>query len=109
MHQKEDTEEKKNPDEKKDVSLFDLNSKTWGYCSHYQEGEKLAIVPRCVNDGEEGLLTIRLGHGNLKAHQTGFKPYKRCSMEAKESRMGTSGQGEEKGTKRLRLEREASV
>ncbi|KAB5569255.1 hypothetical protein DKX38_003048 [Salix brachista] len=110
MHQKEDTEEKKNPDEKKDVSLFDLNSKTWSYCSHYQEGEKIAIVPRCVNDGEEGLLTIRHGHGNLKAHQTGFKPYKRCLMEAKESRMGTTGgQGEEKGTKRLRLEREASV
>ncbi|KAJ6404443.1 hypothetical protein OIU84_012602 [Salix udensis] len=110
MHQKEDTEEKKNPDEKKDVSLFDLNSKPRGYCSHYQEGEKIAIVPRCVNDGEEGLLTIRLGHGNLKARQTGFKPYKRCSMEAKESRMGTTGgQGEEKETKRLRLEREASV
>ncbi|KAJ6710231.1 SWI/SNF COMPLEX-RELATED [Salix koriyanagi] len=110
MHQKEDTEEKKNSDEKKDVSLFDLNSKTWGDCSHYQEGEKIAIVPRCVNDREEGLLTIRLGHGNLKAHQTGFKPYKRCSMEAKESRVGTTGGlGEEKGTKRLRLEREASV
>nr|UER43254.1 LHY1 protein [Populus tomentosa] len=111
MHQKEDTEEKKNPDEKDgDASLLDLNSKTWGYCSGYQEGEKNAVVPRCVNDGEEGLLTIGLGHGNLKAHLTGFKPYKRCSLEAKESRMGTTGgQGEEKGPKRLRLEREASV
>ncbi|XP_061969466.1 protein LATE ELONGATED HYPOCOTYL-like [Populus nigra] len=111
MHQKEDTEEKKNPDEKDgDASLLDLNSKTWGYCSGYQEGEKNAVVPRCVNDGEEGLLTIGLGHGNLKAHLTGFKPYKRCSLEAKESRMATTGgQGEEKGPKRLRLEREASV
>ncbi|KAF9688026.1 hypothetical protein SADUNF_Sadunf02G0154200 [Salix dunnii] len=107
IHQKEDTEEKKTPDEK---GLLDLNSKTWAYCSGFQEGEKIAIVPRCVNNGEEGLLTIGLGHGNLKAHRTGFKPYKRCSMEAKESRMGTTGgQGEEKVTKRLRLERDASV
>jgi MYB-related transcription factor LHY len=111
MHQKEDTKEKKNPDEKDgDASLLDLNSKTWGYSSGYQEGEKNAVVPRCVNDREEGLLTIGLGHGNLKGHLTGFKPYKRCSLEAKESRMGTTGgQGEEKGPKRLRLEREDSV
>ncbi|XP_011025352.1 PREDICTED: protein LHY-like [Populus euphratica] len=111
MHQKEDTEEKKDPDENDgDASLLDLNSKTWGYCSGYREGEKNAVVPRCVNDGEEGLLTIGLGHRNLKAHLTGFKPYKRCSLEAKESRVGiTGGQDEEKGPKRLRLEREASV
>ncbi|KAJ6328886.1 hypothetical protein OIU77_010546 [Salix suchowensis] len=111
MHQKEDTGEKKDADEKDgDASLIDLNSKTWEYSSgHHQEGEKNAL-PRCENYGEEGLLTIGLGHGKLKARRTGFKPYKRCSLEAKESRMGTGGgQGEEKGPKRLRLEGEASV
>lgn len=111
MQQKEDTGEKKDADKKDgDASLIDLNSKTWEHCSgHHQEGEKNAL-PRCENYGEEGLLTIGLGHGKLKARRTGFKPYKRCSLEAKESRMGTGGgQGEEKGPKRLRLEGEASV
>lgn len=42
----------------------------------------------------------------LKARHTGFKPYKRCSVEAKESRIGASTSGcqdEEKGPKRIRL------
>ncbi|KAF9669146.1 hypothetical protein SADUNF_Sadunf14G0077700 [Salix dunnii] len=110
MHQKEDSGEKNDADEKDgDASLIDLNSKTWEYCSGHQEGEKNALS-RCENYGEEGLLTIGLGHGKLKARRTGFKPYRRCSLEAKESRMGTgSGQGEEKGPKRLRLEGEALV
>ncbi|XP_028752274.1 protein CCA1 isoform X2 [Neltuma alba] len=60
--------------------------------------------------GEEGLLTIGLGQRKLKACRTGFKPYKRCSVEAKENRVGsTSNQGEEKGPKRIRLEGEAST
>ncbi|XP_058086392.1 protein LATE ELONGATED HYPOCOTYL isoform X2 [Magnolia sinica] len=47
------------------------------------------------------------GHGKQKARRTGFKPYKRCSVEAKESRVMSSGQGEEKGAKRIRVESEA--
>ena len=59
---------------------------------------------------EEGLLTIGLGQAKLKARRTGFKPYKRCSVEAKENRvMNTGGQGEEKGPKRIRMEGEASI
>ncbi|XP_054783334.1 LOW QUALITY PROTEIN: protein LATE ELONGATED HYPOCOTYL-like [Prosopis cineraria] len=59
---------------------------------------------------EEILLTIGLGQGKLKASRTGFKPYKRCSMEVKENRVGTTGNhGEEKGAKKIRLEAEAST
>ncbi|KAK4268957.1 hypothetical protein QN277_022178 [Acacia crassicarpa] len=57
----------------------------------------------------EGLLTIGLGQGKLKACRTGFKPYKRCSVEAKENRVRASNQGEEEGPKRIRLEGEAST
>ncbi|KAK4267096.1 hypothetical protein QN277_023929 [Acacia crassicarpa] len=61
-------------------------------------------------DEEEVLLTIGLGQGKLKTSRTGFKPYKRCSMEAKENRVGTnSNQGEEKSAKKIRLEAEAST
>ncbi|KAJ1267367.1 hypothetical protein BS78_07G050700 [Paspalum vaginatum] len=42
----------------------------------------------------------------LKSRRTGFKPYKRCSMEAKENRGQAS---DEVGTKRIRLESEAST
>ncbi|KAG4379607.1 hypothetical protein GLYMA_16G017400v4 [Glycine max] len=61
-------------------------------------------------ENNEGLLTIGLGQGKLKTHRTGFKPYKRCSMEAKENRVGaSSNQGEEQGCKRIRLEGETST
>ncbi|OEL37064.1 Protein LHY, partial [Dichanthelium oligosanthes] len=42
----------------------------------------------------------------LKSRKTGFKPYKRCSVEAKENRVPAS---DEVGTKRIRLESEAST
>ncbi|KAL2345965.1 hypothetical protein Fmac_007250 [Flemingia macrophylla] len=59
---------------------------------------------------EEGLLTIGLGQGKLKTRRTGFKPYKRCSVEATENMIGTAcKQGEEKGPKRIRLNGEAST
>ncbi|CAL0302202.1 unnamed protein product [Lupinus luteus] len=62
------------------------------------------------NNGEEGLLTIGLGHGRLKTRRTGFKPYKRCSVEANENKVGKScNQGEEKGHKRIRLEGETLI
>lgn len=44
-------------------------------------------------------------HAKLKAHRTGFKPYKRCSMEAKENRVNA---GEDQVNKRIRLGAEAS-
>ncbi|CAN8310949.1 unnamed protein product [Cochlearia groenlandica] len=47
---------------------------------------------------------------SLKTRQTGFKPYKRCSMEEKESQVGnTNNQSDEQVCKRLRLEEEAST
>ena len=102
-------EDKQNPDEKDgETSTLDLNSKAWGSCSDHQE-EKNALS-RGENIVEEGLLTIELGHAKIKAHRTGFKPYKRCSVEVKENRvMNTGNQGEEKGPKRIRLEGEAST
>lgn len=42
----------------------------------------------------------------LKSRRTGFKPYKRCSVEAKENRVPAS---DEVGTKRIRLDSEAST
>ncbi|XP_022757640.1 protein LHY-like isoform X2 [Durio zibethinus] len=99
-------EEKQNPNEK---STLDLNSKTLGSCSDQEEDEKNALS-RGENIVEEGLLTIGLGHAKLKARRTGFKPYKRCSVEAKENRvMNTGSQVEEKGPKRIRLAGEAST
>ncbi|KAJ1693292.1 hypothetical protein LUZ63_009990 [Rhynchospora breviuscula] len=45
-------------------------------------------------------------HAKLKARRTGFKPYKRCAVEAKEYRATA---GEEASNKRVRLEGEAST
>ncbi|OMP06302.1 hypothetical protein CCACVL1_01635 [Corchorus capsularis] len=98
-----------NPDEKDGVtSALDLNM---GSCCDHQEVEKNES-PRSENSAEKGLLTIGLGQAKLKARRTGFKPYKRCSVEAKENRMMNTvsgSQGEEKGPKRIRLEGEAST
>lgn len=57
---------------------------------------------------EEGLLTIGLGSVKLNVHHTGFKPYKRCSMEAKDNTqiVGPSTQNDDKGAKRMRFEAE---
>ncbi|XWS35970.1 hypothetical protein CRYUN_Cryun20dG0041900 [Craigia yunnanensis] len=109
--QKENAREnKQNPDEANgETSTLDLNSKIWGSCSDHQGVEKNALS-RAENIVEEGLLTIGLEYAKLKARRTGFKPYKRCSVEAKENRvMNTGSQGEEKGPKRIRLEGEAST
>ncbi|KAK7275457.1 hypothetical protein RIF29_16574 [Crotalaria pallida] len=84
----------------------DLGSKK--YCSNCEGLQK--TLPFVENKEEEGPLTIGLGQGKLKTRRTGFKPYKRCSVEAKENRVGTiNNQGEEKGSKRIRLEGEAST
>ena len=100
---KEDRREKEENDGA--TSLLDLNIKTWGFCYNLDESEKNGS-PNGDNL-DDSLLTIGLGQGRLKARRTGFKPYKRCSFEAKENRVGNPGsQVEERGTKRLRLEGE---
>ncbi|KAA8516230.1 hypothetical protein F0562_019409 [Nyssa sinensis] len=109
-HQNTNSEkDEQNADEKvEDGSHLDLNGKTWGTFS--SDGVENNVFLRGENTREVGLLTMGLGHGKLKGHQTGFKPYKRCSVEAQESRMAsTSSQGEEKGPKRIRLEGKAST
>ena len=88
--------------------MLDLNSKAWAPFCH-PEVEKIASPPGEHNDAE-GLLTLGLGYGKLKSRRTGFKPYKRCSVEANENRVANAGSHcEEKGPKRLRLEGEAST
>ncbi|KAL5859425.1 hypothetical protein ACOSQ4_000721 [Xanthoceras sorbifolium] len=111
MQQKDNTEEDmQNVNEQdRNASLLDINIKTWGSCPGHLEEVKNALC-KVENNGEEGLLTIGLGLGKLKARRTGFKPYKRCSVEAKENRLvNTSNHTEEKGPKRIRLEGEGST
>ncbi|GKV49392.1 hypothetical protein SLEP1_g56146 [Rubroshorea leprosula] len=92
-----------------DASGLDLNRNTSETCSDHQGVEKNATSTG-ENNAEESLLTIRLGHGKFKSRRTGFKPYKRCSVEAKENRVvNADSQVEEKGPKRIRLEGEAST
>ncbi|KAG8086827.1 hypothetical protein GUJ93_ZPchr0010g8846 [Zizania palustris] len=57
-------------------------------------------------DGPKASFPNELSILKLKSRRTGFKPYKRCSVEAKESRVPAS---DEVGTKRIRLESEAST
>ncbi|KAB1999056.1 hypothetical protein ES319_D12G134800v1 [Gossypium barbadense] len=103
--------DKQNPVEKdRETSTLDLNRKMLDSRSDSQEVEKNALSKDEKNNAEDGLLRIGLGHAKLKASRTGFKPYKRCSVEAKENRvMNTGSQGEERGPKRVRLEGEAST
>jgi MYB-related transcription factor LHY len=56
--------------------------------------------------GPKASFPIELTHLNMKSRRTGFKPYKRCSVEAKENRVPA---GDEVGTKRIRLDSEAST
>ncbi|XP_039012071.1 protein LATE ELONGATED HYPOCOTYL-like isoform X1 [Hibiscus syriacus] len=110
-HQKENVgEDKQNADENDDeTSTFHLTSQARRSCSDDREVENNAL-PKAKNIVEESLLTIGLGYEKLKGRRTGFKPYKRCSLEAKESRMMKSGsQVDEKDPKRIRLEGEAST
>ncbi|KAL1350288.1 hypothetical protein HN51_014395 [Arachis hypogaea] len=85
----------------------DLDSKK---CSSQCEGVQKNLQFEENKKEEEGLLAIGLGQGKLKTRRTGFKPYKRCSVDAKETRIGMAcNHGEEKGPKRIRLEGEAST
>ncbi|CAA2977923.1 LHY-like isoform X1 [Olea europaea subsp. europaea] len=86
---------------------LDLNSKTWNTSSGKLRMEDNATL--MGKNKEEGPLSMGLGYAKLKARRTGFKPYKRCSIEAKESWSQDNGQEEEKGPKRICLEGEAST
>ena len=63
-------------------------------------------VQKFGDESGKGSLTSDFSQGKLKARRTGFKPYKRCSMESKESRATA---GNETGNKRIRLEGETSI
>lgn len=92
-------EDKQNGKDKSDE--LDITGKTCANSTINQEMENDSVL-RSSNIKEEGPLTV----GKLKVRRTGFKPYKRCSVEAKESsRLVTAGsEEEERGTKRIRLE-----
>ncbi|GMI98494.1 LATE ELONGATED HYPOCOTYL, LATE ELONGATED HYPOCOTYL 1 [Hibiscus trionum] len=103
-------EDKQNADENNGETLtLHLISQARRSCSDHREVENNALS-KAKNIVEESLLTIGLGLEKLKGRRTGFKPYKRCSVEDKESRvMNTGSQGEEKDPKRICLEGKAST
>lgn len=89
-------------EEKDETELrWDNNCTRWINCSKNQGAE--GNVTLNGENTEEELVNAR-----LKSRQTGFIPYKRCSMEAKEDRGSGNCQDEEKGHKRIRLEGQAS-
>uniref|UniRef100_A0A0D9X4L6 Uncharacterized protein n=1 Tax=Leersia perrieri TaxID=77586 RepID=A0A0D9X4L6_9ORYZ len=57
-------------------------------------------------DDPRAFFPNELSNLKLKSRRTGFKPYKRCSVEAKENRVPAS---DEVGTKRIRLDSETST
>ncbi|XP_026660209.1 protein LATE ELONGATED HYPOCOTYL-like isoform X3 [Phoenix dactylifera] len=85
--------------------LVDLNKKACATASlnHLHSFTK-EMSSRCNDNTGKSSLTSEIGQGKL-SHRTGFKPYKRCSMEAKENRTAA----EETSNKRIRLEGEASI
>ncbi|KAJ7963405.1 Protein LHY [Quillaja saponaria] len=105
-HQKDNVLDKKNIDDKDgDALMLDLN------CSKCSSGhDAVERNMSLAGNNEDGLLIVGLGLGKPKARRTGFKPYKRCSVEAKDNMIGNaSNHGEDKCPKRIRLEREAST
>lgn len=87
------------------VSLaLDLASKAWGFCSNSQTGSKKSNAYNNMRREEERLLTIRLGQQHESSRPTGFQPYKRCSIEAKESQVANEGQDKGPIPKRMRLQ-----
>lgn len=100
--------ENRHAEESNDASQLDLNSNTWESCSSNQGVEKIKLQEE--DNRADGLLTFSHEQGKLKTNRTGFKPYKRCSVEARESRvMNSSAPEQEKCSKRLRLDGEAST
>ncbi|XP_039007523.1 protein LATE ELONGATED HYPOCOTYL-like isoform X2 [Hibiscus syriacus] len=103
-------EDKQNTDENNgETSTLHVTSQASRSCSDHREVENNALS-KVKNIVGKSLLTIELGHEKLKGRRTGFKPYKRCSVEAEESRVvNTGSQGEGKDPKRIRYEGEAST
>lgn len=95
--------------EEKDEHGLQLNRsiKTCGAFLQNQELENNTCL--IVENKEDRRLSKELEHAKLKAFRAGFKPYKKCSVEAKENRVAVNSQNEEKGPKRVRLETEAST
>lgn len=98
-----------NSDKKdRDASASQFDFYSWMSFPYPPEAEK--SVSPALGSNTEGLLTLGLSQGKLKARRTGFKPYKRCSVEANENRVpNASSHCEEKCPKRLRLEGEAQT
>ncbi|KAL5989142.1 CCA tRNA nucleotidyltransferase, mitochondrial [Asimina triloba] len=111
-----------------DVLELDLGSKTWevhsGHSLRIQQEEIFRSNSTSNENYSKGtetnnynnnisekvlLLDSFVGQGKQKARRTGFKPYKRCSVEAKEIRVMNGSQGDEKVAKRIRVGGEASV
>ncbi|GMH31327.1 hypothetical protein Nepgr_033170 [Nepenthes gracilis] len=104
-HQKFSDKENRRDTEESDE--LDLNSKTQESCPSHQVLEKYG---QGVDDNGKSLLRIGLAQGKLQARRTGFKPYKRCSAEARDCRVAnTSTQDQENCPKRLHLGEEAST
>ncbi|KAM3287409.1 protein LATE ELONGATED HYPOCOTYL isoform X2 [Capsicum chacoense] len=102
---------KQKPDEKVQCgSQLDLNDQASNNFFSHQTVSDVVLLTGNKEDVEKCLPVMELGQVRLKARRNGFKPYKRCSLEANDSRVtSASCQDEEKGSKRLRLEGEAST
>ncbi|KAL9245453.1 hypothetical protein vseg_019106 [Gypsophila vaccaria] len=94
----------------KEMLRLDLNSDAWESVSSYQGTEEIRSIGRSDVNNNDGKPTIGFSQGSPTSNRIGFKPYKRCSMEARESRMTNSSNSEQGNcSKRLRLEGEASI
>ncbi|KAK1306311.1 Protein LHY [Acorus calamus] len=105
-----------NKDKEEAVSLpVDLNINEWAMdMDHFQgdnsiQGEERDEPWRSNSNPEEQPQIGGTGYGKLKLRRTGFKPYKRCSVEAQSKATSGNGLREEKGNKRIRIEGEAST
>lgn len=85
----------------------DLNRKAYSSNDLDQTEESQTEESMMISNGNSAKSCIisEPEHAKLKACRTGFKPYKRCSMEAKENRVNA---GEDQVNKRIRLEAKAS-
>ncbi|KAL9254419.1 LHY-like protein [Drosera capensis] len=94
-------------DETNNTLLLRLSSKSEELYSN--DGAKEMHQPVAEDNEKEDLLTLGLAPSKLKAQRTGFRPYKRCSTEARGNTLASTGcQDLKNGSKRLRLEGEAS-
>ncbi|XP_010556647.1 PREDICTED: protein LHY-like isoform X2 [Tarenaya hassleriana] len=110
-----DVEKLKESSEKEKINLDGKEREMWVQMDHKSKTQESI----CKGKDEKSIAAAKdekevvIGNGKsiIKTRRTGFKPYKRCSMEAKESRVAniSSSQAEENASKRLRLEGEAST